>query len=96
MSKRNASARRSYRRARSARRPERQQRMIALSDDQLALVREAARPFPYRLRDAYLRAVSRALDGQHPITMAALQRAGRQAQAHVLQTYALVPDEDAV
>jgi hypothetical protein len=40
--------------------------------------------------------LAKVLDGQHPITMAALQRACQQAQQHVLQTYALLPDEDAV
>jgi hypothetical protein len=48
--------------------------MLALDDDQLALVRDAARPLPYGV----------------------VMRACQQAQAHVLQTYAMCPDENAV
>jgi hypothetical protein len=48
-----------------------------------------------RLREPFLRALSTALDGR-PITNALVQKPCQQAQAHVLQTYALVPDENAV
>jgi hypothetical protein len=69
--------------------------MLALTDDQMRRVQEAAKPLPY-LREAYLKAVAKLLKDQRPITNGVVMRACQQAQAHVLQTYALVPDEDAV
>jgi hypothetical protein len=68
--------------------------MLVLDDAQLQIVRDAARPLPHRLREPFLRALSTALDGQKPITMASLQRACQQAQQHVMALHALVPDDD--
>jgi hypothetical protein len=55
--------------------------MLVLDDAQMEQVKAAARPLPYRLRDPFLRAVSKALDGQHPIGMASLQRAASSASS---------------
>jgi hypothetical protein len=68
--------------------------MLALTDDQMRRVQEAAKPLPYRLREPYLRALSKLLEGQHPISNGTLQRACGQAQQHVMALHAMIPDDD--
>jgi hypothetical protein len=68
--------------------------VLALTDDQMQQVKVAAKPLPYRLREPFLRALSKALEGQHPITMASLLKACQQCQQHVMGLHAMVPDDD--
>jgi hypothetical protein len=69
--------------------------MLALNDDQLEQVRQAARALPPQFRDSYLQTLAALLKGQ-PLTPATVQRACAQAQAHTLQLYALQPDDDEI
>jgi hypothetical protein len=68
--------------------------MLRLTDDQLEQVQAAAKPLPYRLREPFLRALSKALEGQQPITNATVQKACQQCQQHVMGLHAMVPDDD--
>jgi hypothetical protein len=68
-------------------------KMLRLDDSQLEQVKAAAKPLPYRLREPFLRALSKALEGR-PITMALLQKTCQQCQQHVMGLHALVPDDD--